>query len=123
MRQTRSLAIGVLVLLLIPGAGHSQSFEDMSKLLHPLLVDISPDGSTLWYRVGQGTQLRDGVWEIQIDSAAAPRLTTHAISKTEAPPPIPDSPNASNIARSPDGKKIAWLDADKDELSGPRYLY
>src|SRR5215510_7047674 len=113
--------VAAFALLLLPGAGQSQSFEDMSNLLHPLLIDISPDGSTLWYRVGQDAQLREGVWEIAIDSAATPRLVTHAIPKTETPPTIPGRPSASNIARSPDGKKVAWLEADKSELSGPRY--
>jgi len=123
MRQPRLLTIGVLALLLIPRAGRSQSFEDMSRLLHPLLADISSDGSTLWYRIGQDTQLRDGVWEIPIDSDAAPRLSAHTIPKAEAAPTIPGSADASNILRSPDRKKIAWLDFDKDELAGPRYLY
>ena len=123
MRQPRLLTIGVLALLLFPGAGRSQSFEDMSRLLHPLLLDISSDGSTLWYRVGQDAQLRDGVWEIRIGSDTAPHLSTHTAPKTEPPPAIPGNPNASNIVRSPDGKKVAWLDFDKDELAGPRYLY
>lgn len=123
MPQRRLPLIGVLALLLFPVTGHSQSFEDMSRLLHPLLLDMSPDGSTLWYRVGQDTQLRDGVWEISIDSDTSPSLSTHSIPKAESPLTIPGSPNASNVARSPDGKKVAWLDFDKDELVGPRYLY
>src|SRR5882672_1841281 len=123
MPQRRLPLIGVLALLLFPVTGNSQSFEEMSRLLHPLLLDMSPDGSTLWYRVGQDTQLRDGVWEISIDSDASPSLSTHSIPKAESPLTIPGSPNASNVGRSPDGKKVAWLDFDKDELVGPRYLY
>ncbi len=49
-------------------AGNAQSIADMSDLLHPLLIEISPDGSTLWYRIGQDARLRDGLWEISIDS-------------------------------------------------------
>ena len=82
MRRSWFGTISALALLLLSVAGYSQSFEDMAKLQHPLLLDISPDGSTLWYRVGQGTQLRDGVWEVPIDSDAAPRLE-HCAHGTE----------------------------------------
>jgi dipeptidyl aminopeptidase/acylaminoacyl peptidase len=122
MRQAL-VAFGVFVVLSLSIAGNAQSVADMSNLLHPLLLEISPDGSTLWYRIGQDARLRDGLWEISIGSGSAPRLSDHTVREAEAAPSIPGSPNATSIATSPDGKNLAWLDTDKEELNGPTYLF
>ncbi|HTG74359.1 MAG TPA: prolyl oligopeptidase family serine peptidase [Terriglobia bacterium] len=111
------------VMLLLPLVGYGQSLADMSELLHPLLIEISPDGATLWYRIGQDAQLRDGLWETSVNSDRAPRLSNRIVPKAEARPSVPGSPNASSVTRSPDGKHVAWLDTDKDESMGPTYLY
>src|SRR5678815_2660978 len=109
MERARQGVFALCLLLSFSTRGSSQTVAEMANLQGALPVEMSPDGSTLWYRIGQGSRLLDGVWEISVSAGGAPRLSNHSVPKAQPALVIPGSPEASNVRRSPDGKEIAYL--------------
>jgi hypothetical protein len=102
-----------------PVIGTGQSLADMATLVQPRTLELSPDGSLLWYQVGQTW------WQLATASSAPPvRLDKHDSPAAAAPVQVPGSRTAAGVRRSPDGRKIAYLDNDpSDNGRGPTYLF
>jgi len=106
----------ICLLVLLPAVCSSQSVTELQALPVPRSLDLSPDGSRLSYKLGQNW------WEIGTAPGSKPRrVDAHQTAAVDKPPEVQGTPRLSSPRRSPDGKRIAYLDAEKP--AGPQLLF
>jgi hypothetical protein len=99
----------LFALALLSELSFAQSLSDLVTVATPRSLELSGDGSRLWYQIGQAW------WEVETRPGSAPkRLSQH-------------TPAAVEKRRvSPDSKKAAYLSdyrVDKDAYVGPALLF
>jgi len=100
---------------LLPDIGLAQSVDDLWALRVPESIALSPDGSRLWYRLGKD------LWQIGTGENSRPkRVDKQETAPTKRLPQVVGT-RRSNPRRSPDGKKVAYLDTEKPY--GPLLLF
>jgi len=111
-----TIATLICSVALLPAVCSSQSVSDLQVLVVPRSLDLSPDGSRLWYKIGQNW------WVIGTAPNSKPaRTDSHTTTEAEKLPEIKGTSRLSNVRRSPNGKRIAYLDAEKP--AGPLLLF
>ena len=106
----------VCSLALLPTICVAQSVGELRGLLVPGSLGLSSDGTRLWYKVGPDW------WEIGTAPNSRPaRAQAHQPAAADRPPDVQGTPRLTSPRRSPDGKRIAYLDAEKPY--GPGFLY
>ena len=94
----------------------AQSVAELEALRVPQSIALSSDGSRLWYKMGRHS------WEIGTSPGARPkRVDTYETVTGQEPPQVLGTRRLSNPRRSPDGKKVAYLDAENPY--GPLLLF
>ena len=97
-------------------ASLAQSPSDLQGLAAPQLLAISRDGSAVWYKLGEQW------WEVKTAPDSQPkRVEDHRSAEPDKPPQVAGTPRLSSPRRSPDGKLVAYLDAEKPY--GPSLLF
>ena len=103
----------ICALALLPGLCIAQPELEMQRLIGLRLLEFSPDGSRLWYKLG------DQWWEASLGKNSTPkRINRRAAPQTTAP--ISATRRSSDM-KSPDGKRIAYLGAERPY--GPTLLF
>jgi len=92
---------------LLEAAGLAQSIDELEALKVPQSIALSHDGSRLWYKL-------DGhSWEIGTGPNSRPkRIDRYETASAETSPEVLGTRRRSASRRSPDGKKVAYLDAE-----------
>jgi dipeptidyl aminopeptidase/acylaminoacyl peptidase len=104
------------LLSLLSAVCSAQSVTELRELSVPASLDLSSDGARLWYKLGQEW------WEVGTAPSSKPhRVETHQAAAAGKPPEVQGTPRLASSRRSPDGKRVAYLDAEKPY--GPSYLY
>ena len=97
----------VCFIAVLPVICSSQSLRELQSLLVPRSLDLSPDGSRLWYKIGHQW------WVIGTTPNSKPaRAGTHRTAEAQKLPEVEGTGRLTNVRRSPDGKRIAYLDAE-----------
>jgi len=95
----------LLALTLFASSAFAQSLGEMGALTSARSLDLSPDGSRLWYQVGQKW------WVVDTKAGAVPTaVAEHQVKPTE------------KRRLSPDGKKTAYIDVEIP-VAGPSLLF
>ena len=103
-------------LALLRAISFAQSATELQELVAPQLLDLSSDGLRVWYKLGQNW------WEVDTGPSSRPkRVDNHQGANIGKPPQVQGTPRLSSPSRSPDGKRIAYLDAQKPY--GPLLLF
>ncbi len=103
-------------LALLPAICSAQTPSELEGLEAPQSIELSPDGSRLWYKLGQNW------WEVETRPNSQPkRADEHQPPDATQPPEVKGSPRLSSVRRSPDGKRVAYLDAEQPD--GPQLLF
>jgi dipeptidyl aminopeptidase/acylaminoacyl peptidase len=103
-------------LSLLPAVCFAQSPSELQGLVAPQLLDLSSDGLQLWYKLGQNW------WEVDTAPNSRPkRMDNHRSRDIVKLPQVQGTPRLSSPRRSPDGKRVAYLDAEKPY--GPLLLF
>lgn len=106
----------VSAVALVPAIGLAQSPSELWALVRPESIELSSDGSRLWYELGQTW------WEVKTGLISRPkRIHKPETTPEERPPEIRGTGRLSNPRRSPDREKVAYLDAEKPY--GPLLLF
>src|SRR5262249_18843165 len=114
MRMFGSKLICSLALLI--GIGFAQSAAELQSLVSPRSLELSSDGLRLWYRLGTNW------WEVTTAANSRPRRADkHRTADLDKPPEVQGTRRLSSPRRSPDGKRVAYLDAEKPY--GPLVLF
>jgi hypothetical protein len=93
-----------------------QSVTELQNLVVPEDLDISPDGSQLWFRLG------DSWWHVDTAPDSHPkRIDDHHTPRVENLLEIQGTSRFSSPRKSPDGRRIACLDAERPY--GPELLF
>ncbi len=100
-------------LLWLPGLASAQPQLEMQRLIAPRLLEFSPDGSRLWYKLG------DQWWEVATASNSTPKRTKHRAPPQDVAPTT--ATRRSSDEKSPDGKRVAYLGAERPY--GPTLLF
>lgn len=110
--RTRLLCL----LIVLPAGCFSQSVSELHELVLPASLDLSSDGTRLWYKLGEQW------WEVGIAPSSKPeRVKAHRSATARKPPDVQGTPRLTSPRKSPDGKRVAYLDAEK--RYGPSLLY
>lgn len=105
-----------VTMALLPAISLAQSVHELEALRVPQSIALSPDGSRLWYKMGKHS------WEVGTGPNSRPkRVERYQTVTTEEPPQVLGTRRVFNLRRSPDGKKVAYLDAEKP--FGPLLLF
>jgi dipeptidyl aminopeptidase/acylaminoacyl peptidase len=108
MNRLWIILIAAICLASLNRAGVSQTVEQLQSLRVPGDIALSPDGTELFYRLGANS------WQISTQPGVEPRQTQIPRPKTTADPTTVEGiPQASSVMRSPDGKKLSYLAAEK----------
>ena len=103
-------------LALLPAVCYAQSPSELQELAAPRSLELSSDGSRLWYKLGQNW------WEVGTRPNSRPkRADGHRPADIEKLTDVQGTDRLSSPRRSPDGKRIAYLDAEKPY--GPLLLF
>jgi dipeptidyl aminopeptidase/acylaminoacyl peptidase len=103
-------------LVLLPVICFAQSPSELQELAAPESLDLSPDGSRLWYKLDRNW------WEVETRPNSRPKqVDDHRLADIDKPSEVQGSPRLSSVRRSPDGKRVAYLDAEKPY--GPLLLF
>lgn len=114
--KLRSFSTLLCVLALLPGNALAQSPGELQALVTPKSLELSSDGSQLSYTLN-GTW-----WTVKTRLNSQPsRADGHRSERIVNSPDVPGSPRLSSVRRSPDGKRIAYLDAEQPY--GPLLLF
>jgi dipeptidyl aminopeptidase/acylaminoacyl peptidase len=101
---------------LLSAACFAQSTSELAALRVPRSVELSSDGSRLWYKLGEHW------WEVETGSNRQPKQATkRELAPLEQPPQVQGTGRLSSPRRSPDRKKVAYLDAERPY--GPLLLF
>jgi len=93
-----------------------QSVVDLQQLATPQELELSADGSRLWYRLGPDW------WGIDTAPNSQPeRDSKHQSPEAGKPPQVSDRLGGSIARTSPNGKWIAYLDGEHPY--GPQLLF
>jgi len=84
----------------------AQSIVDIQRIRAPHLVELSRDGSRLWYKFGENW------FEVSADGKSRPTPVSHLPASATKPLEVKGSKRLSTIRTSPDGKRIGYLDAE-----------
>lgn len=104
------------LLAFLPALCLPQSVGELGKLSAPASLEISPDGATVWYKFGPDW------WEVSTTPNSKPRRVEARQSVPPVKPPgIDGTPRLTGLQQSPDGKRIAYIDAENPY--GPGFLY
>jgi dipeptidyl aminopeptidase/acylaminoacyl peptidase len=103
-------------LAMLPAVCYSQSVSELRELLTPASLDLSSDGTLLWYKFGKDW------WEVgTVPNSKPKRAPVHQPAAADKPPDVHGTPRLTSPRRSPDGKRVAYIDAEKPY--GPGLLY
>ena len=106
----------ICFLAMLPAACYSQSVSELRELLTPTSLELSSDGALLWYRFGKDW------WEVRtVPNSQPKRAPAHRPAAAEKPPDVHGTPRVTSPRRSPDGKRVAYIDAERPY--GPGLLY
>ncbi len=109
-------AVLICSLLFLPAICFGQSVSELYGLMAPGQLDLSSDGSRIWYKFGQEW------WEVDTAPNSRPkRVDNHATMDTAKPPQAQGTSHLPSSRRSPDGRCIAYLDTEKPY--GPLLLF
>lgn len=99
-----------------PNLCQAQSVTELLSLDLPNQLDLSQDGSRLWYK------FHETWWEVDTAPNSQPkRVENHQVAPKPNPPQIAGTARLSSPQISPDGKHVAYLDAE--EPYGPLLLF
>jgi dipeptidyl aminopeptidase/acylaminoacyl peptidase len=105
-----------LSFIFLPTFCFAQSANDLSSLDLPDQLDLSPDGARLWYK------FHETWWEVDTAPNSQPKLVeNHQVAPKPSPPKIEGTARLSSPQISPDGKRVACLDAEQPY--GPLLLF
>lgn len=111
-----SVVSKAFVVLLAPAICSAQSLAELQTLVTPQSLQLSSDGSHLWYKLGEEW------WQVGTGLNPRPtRAEKPAAAPKQNPPAISGTGRLSKPRRSPDEKKVAYLDAESPY--GPLLLY
>ncbi len=111
-----SVASKALIVLLVPTCCLAQSLRELQTLVTPQSLQLSSDGSRLWYQIGKTW------WEVGTGLNPRPKPVEKPVATAEQnPPAVSGTRRLKSPRRSPDGKKIAYLDAE--DPYGPLLLF
>lgn len=100
----------------LPTLSFAQSAHDLLGLDLPDQLDLSPDGSRLWYK------FHETWWEVDTAPNSQPKVVeNHQVASKPTPPKIEGTARLSSPQISPDGKQVAYLDAEQPY--GPLLLF
>jgi dipeptidyl aminopeptidase/acylaminoacyl peptidase len=100
-------------LVLLPGLGVAQPELKMQRLIGPQHLELSKDGSRLWYKLGVQW------WEVSTAPYSTPKRATDRSPRQET---VRMSGNRrSSDVKSPDGKHVAYLGVERPY--GPTLLF
>lgn len=104
------------VRLLVRAISFAQAPSELQTLATPQSLELSSDGSRLWYKLGQNW------WEVGTGPNPRPKRDKKPRTTTvERPPEVKGTRRLSSPRRSPDGKRLAYLDAE--DAYGPLLLF
>jgi len=104
------------VLALLSGMCVAQSPSQLQALRVPRTIELSFDGSRLWYKLGQNS------WEVETGPNSRPkRSDKREVVPAEKSPAVHGTPRLSSPRKSPDRNKVAYLDAEQPY--GPLLLF
>ncbi len=94
----------------------AQSPSELEELVAPQQLEVSSDGMRVWYKLGQNW------WEVDTAQNGSPKHVDDRRSvDADKLPQVRGTPRLSSARRSPDGKRVAYLDAEKQY--GPLLLF
>ncbi len=101
-----------IALALFARVGTAQSIRQLQALQVPRELALSADGAELYFKLGTDQ------WEIATSlNAKAVRSVARSSAKAEESPKVEGTSRATLVMRSPDGAKIAYLDAARPETA------
>src|SRR5262245_2713313 len=108
--------VRILCAMALLPALFAQTPTEMYRLQTPTSIELSSDGSRLFYRLGKEW------WEVETGFSPRPkRSDKHKTATLEKSPQVQETARLSSPRRSPDGKRLAYLDAEKPY--GPLLLF
>jgi len=98
----------VCPLLMLSALASAQTQLDILRLVAPRFLELSPDGSRLWFKLGNNW------WEIATAPNAKPKHATHTAPQQEARNlALITQTHRSKNETSPDGKRFAYLGGER----------